>query len=172
MQRLVHWILRESWVAALELAIVMALAVSLAYWTWEMFAPRPVAMPALSVVSAESGLPAALAARGLLGAREARAQAPGQAGSAGGLTLVGVFAARAPGAGSALIGRGADRPQLVATGDEIAPGVVLEEVHADHVTVRRGAALERIALERRGADGTQPQAGPPPARAGVGIRGK
>lgn len=158
MQRLVHWILRESWIAALELAIVAALAMSLAYWTWQALAPRAVAAPAPSV-GAGPGRAMPLAARGLLGATQARASASGQGASAGALTLVGVFAERTPGSGRALIGRGGDRPELVTTGDELAPGVVLSEVHADHVIVRRGGAAERIELERRGTGAT-----PPPAR--------
>lgn len=156
MQRLVHWMLRESWIAALELAIVVALALSLAVWTWQLFAPRTLAAPAPSSLGAGPVGAAPLAARSLLGASGASASATVRAGSGGALTLVGVFAAPAPGTGRALIARGGDRPQLVAAGEEIAPGVALNEVHADHVTVLRGGALERIELERRGAGGSQP----------------
>ncbi|HSG76695.1 MAG TPA: type II secretion system protein N [Burkholderiales bacterium] len=148
--------LRESWIAALELAIVVALALSLAVWTWQLFAPRTLAAPAPSSLGAGPVGAAPLAARSLLGASGASASATVRAGSGGALTLVGVFAAPAPGTGRALIARGGDRPQLVAAGEEIAPGVALNEVHADHVTVLRGGALERIELERRGAGGSQP----------------
>jgi len=98
---------------------------------------------------------------------------------------VGVFAAHAPPSGSALMARGGDRPVLVRAGEEIAPGIVLNEVHADHVIVLRGAALERIDLERRGAGGvpaqaagapapgaTRPGRGTPPAPGPASARGK
>ena len=169
MQKLLHWIVRESWIAVLELAVVAALAVSLAFWTWQVIAPPAVAAPAPSSIGAGPGGPAPVAARGLLGAGEARSAAPARAVAA--LTLVGVFAGQAPGSGRALIARSGDRAQLVVAGEEIAPGVVLNEVHADHVTVLRGAALERIELERRGAGGAQARpAGTPAAKPSANSR--
>jgi len=136
---------------ALDLALIAALAVAAAYCTWVLLAPRAKAAPALGVEAraVESASPAA---RRLFGA----AHAP-QTAASGAVRLVGVIA---PGR-ALFIENG--RPRSVAAGDSVGE-LVVREVHADHVVVSRGGALERLALERRGV----PLDAPPGARGDAG----
>jgi general secretion pathway protein C len=64
------------------------------------------------------------------------------------IKLKGVFASRADTPSIAIINTG-DRDETARVGGEIAPGVVLEAVHPQHVMLRRNGALERVNLEER-----------------------
>ena len=147
MNRLTHWILHEAWIVVLELALVAALAVSLAYWTWVAIAPSSLG------ASSSAGAPAAdrpeqIAHGNLFGvASTAPAAAPRSTG--GGLTVLGIFSGKRAGQGRAIIGRQGARPVTVAAGESIADGLSLQEVHPDHVIVLRNGVPERIELERR-----------------------
>lgn len=145
-----RWILHEWWIAALELALIALIAFSLAYWTWAVFGPRPLAAPAPSLLL-EPERAASAGTRHLLGAADGGAGTAGAARAGGPLTLVGVFAERAADAGRALIAPHGGKPSLAAVGESIGDGVVLHEVHADHVVVLRNGAPERIDIERRAA---------------------
>lgn len=120
----------------IDLALVAALAVTLAWWTWALAAPAAVAAPAYA---APAALDAADAARlrGLFGAPRA---APAAAGP---LRLVGVIAP-----GRAVFALQGEKPRAARPGEEIVPGTILREVHRDHVVVERNGALERLGLER------------------------
>jgi hypothetical protein len=128
--------LRTGFVAlALDLALIAALAVAAAYCTWVLLAPRAKAAPALGAESRaqEAASPAAR--------RLFSAQAP-QAASSSSVRLVGVVAP-----GRAVFTENG-RPRTAAVGESVG-GLELREVHADHVVVSRGGALERLSLERR-----------------------
>jgi hypothetical protein len=160
MDRLKHLRLREAGIFLLEIALVAVLAMSLARWTWVAATPRATAAPALPEQSgAQPRGP--VVKRQLFGAAQDGVQPV--AGAGGGLTLLGVFSERRPGAGRAILGRQGSRPALVAAGESIGEGLVLGEVHPDHVIVLRDGAPERVDLERRAA-----HAAPPVARAPVG----
>jgi type II secretory pathway component PulC len=154
MNRLTYWILHEAWIVALELALVAALAVSLAYWTWVAFSPAAMAAPS------SANAPAAdraeqVANRNLFGVASAGpASAPRGAGA--GLTIIGVFSGKRPGEGRAIIARQGSRPATVATGESIADGLALHEVHPDHVIVLRNGVPERVDLERRVSSAATP----------------
>jgi type II secretory pathway component PulC len=147
MNRLTQWILHEAWIVALELALVAALAISLAYWTWVAVSPPTMAAPMSSTGSA-SDRPEQLANRDLFGVAAAgAAAAPRSAGA--GLTLLGVFSGKRPGEGRAILGRQGSRPAIVSAGESMADGIALREVHPDHVIILRNGVPERVDLERR-----------------------
>jgi type II secretory pathway component PulC len=129
--------LRTGFVAlALDLALIAALAVAAAYFTWVLLAPRAKAAPALGAESRVQEV-ASPAARRLFSA-----QAPQAAASSSSVRLVGVVAP-----GRAVFTENG-RPRTAAVGESVG-GLERREVHADHVVVSRGGALERLSLERR-----------------------
>ena len=136
----------EAWIELLELVLVAALGVGLAQVTWLAIAPRPAGAPSVVAQSAQpqSG---ALAARQIFGAPSGEPTAK-RANTASGLVLLGVLSSPEPGAGRAILGMKGTRPVLVASGEPIADGVVLHEVHPDHVVVLRQGVAERLELER------------------------
>ena len=163
MNRLTHWILHEAWIVALELALVAALAISLAYWTWVAISPATVATPMLSAGQV-SDRPEQLAGRDLFGVASAGA-ATGPRSAATGLKVLGIFSGQRPGAGRAILVRQGSRPTSVSAGESIADGITLHEVHPDHVIVLRNGVPERVDLERRVSQVT-PTAAAAPAQAG------
>jgi len=120
--------------AALDFALVAALAATLAWWTWALAAPAAVAAPSYA---APAVLEAADAARlrGLFGAPRAAAAGP--------LRLVGVVSPR-----QALFALQGEKPRAARPGEEIVPGTILREVHRDHAVVERNGTVERLGLER------------------------
>jgi general secretion pathway protein C len=64
------------------------------------------------------------------------------------IKLRGVFAGGGTGSGYAIVNTGG-RDEATRIGAEIVAGVRLESVHAGHIMVRRGGALERVSLEER-----------------------
>jgi len=147
MNRLTRWILQEAWIIALELALVAALALSLAYWTWVALSPATLASPAHPAGLGEDRV-GPIANRNLFGT----AQAGGAASARGaglGIAVLGVFSGRRPGEGRAILARQGSRPATVAAGEAIADGLVLHEVYPDHVIVLRDGVPERVELERR-----------------------
>jgi general secretion pathway protein C len=73
--------------------------------------------------------------------------------------LRGVFAGGGTGTGYAIVNAGG-RDEATRIGAEIVSGVTLEAVHAGHIVVRRGGALERVDLEQR-TSAQAPAAAPP-----------
>jgi type II secretory pathway component PulC len=162
MNRLSHWIVHEAWIVALELALVAAFAVGLAYWTWLAFSPATLAAPSLPG-RGEADRAEPLANRDLFGAAPNTASAARR--SSVGLTLLGVFSGKRPGEGRAILVAQGSRPATLAVGESFAGGAVLHEVHPDHVIVLRDGVPERVELERRVARQAAPGAGAPAAGA-------
>jgi len=157
MNRLTHWILHEAWNVALELALVAALAISLAYWTWVAITPATAAAPTLSAGQV-SDRPEQLASRDLFGIASAGvASGPRSVG----LKVLGIFSGQQPGAGRAILARQGSRPTTVSAGESITDGVTLHEVHPDHVIVLRNGVPERVDLERRVSQMVTPAAATP-----------
>ncbi|MFA6115733.1 MAG: type II secretion system protein N [Sphingomonas sp.] len=75
------------------------------------------------------------------------------------LTLFGTRVNEAMGGGSAIIAGPDGVQQSFAVGDEISPGVRLKAVAFDHVTIDRGGAAEDLFLDQSGA--VEPVAPPP-----------
>ena len=157
-----RWIRHDAWSDLLELALVAAFGVVLAFWTWPVIAPRPVAAPGLldGVAVARS---TAQIGQDLFGVSrgELRAVEPSRTS----LALLGVLSG--PDAnGRAILSGPGGRPVIAAAGEDVFDGVVLQEVHPDHVIVLRQGAPERIELRQPG-----PHAPPPaPPRASVHRR--
>lgn len=163
MQKLKDWMLVEGWAVLLEFALVAALAVTLAHWTWVALTPPATAAPAVPV-EVENQRPGAIVQRHLFGAsREGMAGGEGSASSTLRLKVLGVFARESPGAGRAIVALENGRPTTVTAGESIAAGFVLQEVHADHVLVNRAGAVERVNLERRPATVEAKPVAPRPA---------
>ena len=149
MQKLKDWILQEGSILLLELALVAALAVSLAHWTWVVLAPRAIAAPS-SLAQSEEFRPGALAKRHLLGASvDGASGGDGRAVSPARLKLLGVFSSGNSGAGRAILAPEGGRPVTARTGEAVVPGIVLQEVRPDHVLLLRDGIVERVNLERR-----------------------
>ncbi|WGG50232.1 type II secretion system protein N [Rugamonas sp. DEMB1] len=134
-----------------------ALSASLAYWALQWFKPpqRPLAAPPAQVAAG----PAPEAARGLFGGQVALA-------TVSNYQLKGVVAA-ADGRGSAAILAVDGMPaEALAVGREVAPGVVVKEIHAKHVLLSEGGVIKRIELASDGEAGTGVPASPLPAQGG------
>ncbi len=137
---------RTGWVL-LNLALLLALAATLAHWTWRLVAPdpsRPVARPAPQA----SGVEVIRAAR-LFGTAEVTGDPAHSVVQATVLDfrLRGVFAAPGTRPAMAIINvNGQD--QAIARGGEVQPGVMLSDVAADHVLLLNKGLPERLDLDR------------------------
>ena len=133
----------------LELALIAALGISLAHWTWVAFAPRAVASSALSSQPEAQRLGPAFK-QGLFGMAQAGKSAPvAEASPASGIKLLGVLSRGVAGTGRAIFALDSGRPKTVEAGAQIAQGFVLKEVHSDYVLVLRNGSVERMKLDRR-----------------------
>jgi general secretion pathway protein C len=122
--------------AVLDAALVAALAVTAAWWTWVLAAPAALAASSYAAPAAPDAA-AAARMRTLFGVSRA---APAAAGP---LRLVGVVAPS-----RAVFALQGGKPRAARPGEEIVPGTILREVHRDQVVVERNGALERLGLER------------------------
>ena len=145
--RFKDWLQHGAWHLFLELLLITALGISLAYWTWAAVTPPAVAAPTFQS-QAETVTPITGIKRELFGSalEENSALAPMIAA----VKLVGVIAPHAQRTGRAIFMLDGGKPSTVAVGDPVSAGWVLEEVHADHVVLSRDGLIERIKLERRG----------------------
>ncbi len=127
--------------AAVVVATVAALVILgsiAAYWTWAWFAPRP---EVRAPVAADPG--AGMSAAGLFGIAEGTGGAAAPTGLA--IELLGVVAASGGRPGYAVVRLDAKEILAVRAGDELAPGIRIEQVFPDHVTLERGGTLETLA---------------------------
>lgn len=142
----------------LVVALVLALAWQLAWWTWAFVAPPPAAPAPLA---SDAAVDLAAVAR-LFGAQ---APASSGGGSAAGLRLKGVVAPTPGTAASAIFSTGPGRDLSVFVEGEVQPGVRLAEVHPDYVIVSRAGVRERVDLEA-----PQARSGAAPAAHAAGFR--
>jgi general secretion pathway protein C len=156
---LIRWLRHDAWIDLLELALVAALGVGLAHWTWLVAAPHALASPGARVDAplTPTGAPAE---RALFGVTQG-APVTARPGVGPALVLLGVLA-EPDTRGRAILSGYGSRPVTIAAGEQIADGIVLQEVYPDHVIVSRQGVRERIDLER-----TNPRAAPSPAPARV-----
>lgn len=132
-------LLQTSAVIVSTLVALALLAWVLAYWSWLWLLPRPQPRGDDTPLAVASGAsPAAL-----FGVAPRTAGAPPATGLA--LRLQGVVAAEQNARGYAVLQIDAKRVVAVLAGDEVAPGVRLAEVHADHVILERGGLRETLA---------------------------
>ena len=128
---------------------MIGIALASAHWTWALTAPLALAAP--SHAAAPSAIDAAaIAGRHLFGGGDER-QTLRSDGS--GIRLLGVLSP-----GRAILAVGSERARSFVPGETLSAGLILKEVHADHVLVMRDGAPERVGLDRR-ADRTASQPG-------------
>jgi general secretion pathway protein C len=132
-------------VSSLTLVAVALLGAVLAYWTWAWFAPR--AEPRMEASAVQSGSVAS--AGGLFGSVP-RSLAAAPTGIA--IRLLGVVAASGGRRGYAVVQLEGKQILAVHEGEDIAPGIGLAEVDADHVILERNGVRETLAWpEKKGA---------------------
>jgi len=127
----------------LDLVLVIAIALASAHWTWALMAPRALAAPSHAAAPGSIDA-AAIVGRHLFGGGDGRLATVRTDGSA--IRLLGVLSP-----GRAILAIGGERVRSFAPGETLSAGVILKEVHADHVLVMRDGALERVGLDRRAA---------------------
>jgi len=132
--------------SVLTLAALVALGLVLAYWTWVWFAPR--AEPRADAVTLQSGSVASASILfGTLPRNQNKAAPTGIA-----IRLLGVVAAAGGRRGYAVVQLDAKQILAAEEGQDIAPGVRLAQVLADHVVLERGGVSETLAWpEKRAA---------------------
>jgi general secretion pathway protein C len=126
-------------VSLLTLAAVALAGLVLAYWTWIWFAPGTPAQAELAV--AETG---SLASAGLAFGRVERNKASA-APTGIAIRLLGVVAASGGRRGYAVVQLEAKQILAVQEGEDVAAGLRLAEVHADHVILERSGVRETLA---------------------------
>ena len=139
-------------VSLLTLVAVALLGAVLAYWTWAWFAPR--AEPRMEAIAAQNG---SVASAGALFGNVPRSQAAA-APTGIAIKLLGVVAASSGRRGYAVVQLEAKQILAVHEGEDVAPGIRLAEVHADHVILERNGVRETLAWpEKKGAASPVPQ---------------
>jgi Type II secretion system protein C len=129
--------------AAALLAALAVLALTLAHWGWQWFGPSPAAV---ATTAPDTDYVRRLADAHLFGATAAVAPATTVAAtSLGDLRLLGVIAQR-DGRGYALFRATARGPLLIAVGQEVASGVMLESIRPDGVTLIDGGVRRNLQL--------------------------
>ena len=131
---------------------LVLLAAVLAYWTWAWFAPR--AVPRMQDAVHASGR--TMPAEALFG----RGSAPAKLSPTGDTSfkLLGVVAPVGARAGYALLRLDSGETAVVRQGGDIAPGIRLKEVHADHVVLERRGSVESLAWPDKAAKPDTPAA--------------
>jgi general secretion pathway protein C len=151
MVRLRNWFMGQGWSTLLEILLVIALGLSLAHWTWTILSPRQIAAPS-SVEPLQSQRPASPIKRNLFGAaQEGKGSVVVDASPATKTKLLGIISRGAAGGGRAIFALESGKPTTVEAGSQIVQGLVLKEVHSDHVLVARNGVIERMKLDRRAA---------------------
>src|SRR5262245_58565968 len=132
----IGWV-RERWPDAVTLLALALLCWVLARWTWVLLAPAaPVVVPAAPApVDIQAALDEILRAR--LFSSQTASEAPIASTARRDVQLAGVFATAPRGRGWAVLQLEGKAQQVAASGTEIAPGLLLDQVFGDHVVVTR-----------------------------------
>ncbi len=134
----------------LNLLLALLAGLSFAYWGWLLWqgtraprvAPAESASPAASTATAAPAIAAHLFAPAVASGNAAQAR--------GDFKLAGTFAGQKNRPGYAIIVGADGKPASFARGAEVAPGVVLQEIAADHVLLRRDGNSEKLELPSKG----------------------
>lgn len=130
-------------VAWATLAAVVLLGWVLAYWTWVWLAPRPESR-AQTTVQTGSRIEAAY---GLFGSAQRDRNSAAPTGIA--VRLLGVAATSAGRRGYAVVQLDAKQTLAVHEGEDIAPGIRLAEVRADHIILERDGTRETLTWPKK-----------------------
>ena len=136
------------------LAVVL-LSASLAYWGLQLFKPQ---QRAIAAPPQQFAAPLNIeAAKGLFGGQITVA-------AVSNYQLKGVIAARNGGSDSAaIIVVDGQPPMALGVGREVAPGVMVKEVHPKYVMLSEGGALKRVELATDAGAGAGAAGGQPPS---------
>jgi general secretion pathway protein C len=129
----------------------------LARWTWSFFPASRSVPPGMSPPQVATADAVAVIGKARLFGGTAEPAAPT------GLTtlnfkLLGVFATRDQEGMVAIINTGDPKNKAVRAGEEVAPGIVLDTVFADHVLLRRMGVTERLNLDSKAGNLLAPAA--------------
>jgi general secretion pathway protein C len=124
-------------------AALILLGLVAAYWSWAWLAPRP---EALAPAVADTNVHVA-SANGLFGNLERGRNIAAPTGIA--VRLLGVVAASGGRRGYAVVQLEAKRSLAVQEGEDVAPGIRLAEIAADHVVLDRGGVRETLAWPKK-----------------------
>jgi general secretion pathway protein C len=122
--------------------LFIALCVSLAYWTLQLFKPplRPIAPtppPSAPVINLE-------AAANLFGGQPQASEAV-----ASNIELKGIIAAGRAGDSVAILAANGKPAQAIGIGRELLPGLKVKEIHGDYVLLSEGGAVKRVELPEK-----------------------
>tara|TARA_R110002124_G_scaffold55108_8_gene156092 strand:+ start:8796 stop:9671 length:876 start_codon:yes stop_codon:yes gene_type:complete len=146
---------------ALELTLAVGLLVQSGRLVWTLVQPRPVVPAAVAAVPATAvdvSIFQRFDAFFRTGGRSSLAED-----TAAGSSQMRLFGVRAggPGGGSAIIGFADGHQVSVGLGEQVEPGLVLQSVGPDHVTLARGASVTRLDFAEAPM-GAAPPPPPPP----------
>jgi len=128
---------QRALVTVVTIAALTAFSLVAAYWTWTWFAPR-----AEWRAQAGAGNSGGAAVGTLFGAAAKERNAAAPTGTA--IRLLGIVAATAGRQGYAVMEVEPRQILAVHEGDDVAPGIRLAEVEADHVTLERNGRQETL----------------------------
>jgi len=130
----------KRWPLVFSFILFIALCVTAAYWTIQLFKPpiRSVAAPPQTPQSA----PRLDAAAGLFGGRSSFAVASN-------FQLKGVVVASDPTESIAILATNGKPAQTVRTSEEVVPGVRLKEVQRGYVLLSEGGVVKRVELPEK-----------------------
>ncbi len=138
-----------------SLILFILLCAICAYWVMQLRAPTPVVAPAAAAIPPPPSLDTALHAR-LFGG-------PVQASTASTIRVTGVVAPTlANAAGIALLAVEDRPPQAFSTGQTLANGAILREVHVDRVVIDQGGAVTELSVPQARAGSATSQGATPP----------
>lgn len=134
----------------LNLALIALLGWQLAQWTWLFFTPNPpAAAPANRADLNPGSLLETIRSAHLFNRTATGNQSSAAANTPLNIKLTGVFAANGKKSAAAIIDTGEKNKSAFSVGDAVLPDVMLDEVHADHVILKRGGMRERLLLEQK-----------------------
>ncbi len=147
-----------------------------ASWYWDLTTDPAAHTPSARQPAPDRRVPASQLAERIIAAapfgQTAESEPVLTAGPTGDVRLKGVIARSGTRPGGAIVSQGG-ADSYVATGGEIAPGLMLLEVHPDHAILRRNGRAERVELEERSARMATPglgaRVGTPPPAAGTSM---
>ncbi len=148
--------------AGVEIALALMLAIQLGRLVWIVAEPRPAVAATASSPSETTPADYTVFQRFDAFFRTGGLSSMAEATAAGGsqMRLFGVRAGGA-GGGSAIIGLADGRQVSVGVGEEVEPGLILQSVGPDHVTLSRGGSVSRLIFSDTPV-GAAPPPPPPP----------
>lgn len=135
---------QNALIHGLNYGMVALFAITLAYWVWVFVKPNPTPVAPPEVAATQTLLPSILASH-WFGSSNAEGQTNMYQG--GEFKLVGVLSPSQRQAGFAILKLSNGQQQYAVLNQEITPGVTLEEIQANSVTIVQNGVKHQIPLE-------------------------